>query len=177
MGKILAQELLTSPIADKNGLVTWVWQKYFQGLAPQIASFIQGTHAARLAALASSYVDGSIFQETDRGLVYLAIKGAWVYVFGTMLATQNALPTDLGPNDGTLLLFVTDFAHLLQWNGSGWQWAPGELGSDMIVQFLSGPNTVGWQACDGSAGVSSLQPDGTLAFVTVPSIAGSWYRQ
>jgi hypothetical protein len=82
-------------------------------------------------------------------------------------------------SDAGLLLFVTDYNHLLQWNGTGWQWGPGENGSGYIVAFVNPPNqAVGWVLCDGSTGVASLLGDGTLDFsTTLPNTPGSYFRQ
>jgi acyl carrier protein len=51
----------------------------------------------------------------------------------------------------------------LQWTGAGWQWGPGDDGSDYIVAFVSGPDPpTGWQACDGSTAIGRLNSDGTV---------------
>jgi hypothetical protein len=42
---------------------------------------------------------------------------------------------------------------------------------------VNAPPDNGWVPADGSAGVSQLQSDGTLASVTVPNIPGSFFRQ
>jgi hypothetical protein len=178
----LPQQIFNSPIVDQQGYVTQVWRKLFQTLPfnAQSQQLVKGTHASRKNILASGYVDGSVFDETDRGVLYAAISGSWIYFAGVMLSVQASLPdaTDLGKSDTGLLCLVTDFNHVLEWNGTSWQWAPGELGSDMIVAFLSGPSQpVGWQLCDGTQGVASLQSDGTLLSVNLPTIVGSFYRQ
>lgn len=85
----------------------------------------------------------------------------------TLQVTQADLPT-LGQASAGTLVYVTDYAHLLMWTGTGWVWAPGEIGSGYILPFLAGagPGT-GWHACDGSQ-QSVLQSDGTLKQVTLP---------
>jgi len=178
---LIPQHLFDSPISDtRTGLCTnWTWKQFFQklGTPAQIQIFSSGTHAARLNLAPSSLVPGSIFFETDRNLYYVA-NTVWRYDGGIMAVTQANLPTDLQAEDAGVLAFVTDYAHLLQWTGSGWTWGPGEQGSDMILTFLNGPSPgTGWQACDGSPNVGVLQSDGTLNFVIVPSTPGSWYRQ
>ena len=174
------QNLLRSPIADENGLVTWIWTKFFQSLPFNLKTqqLIRGTHAVRLQIFASQYADGSEFLETDRGIWYSAVGNAWKYKAGIMLTSQPGLPIDLGTNDIGFLAYVQEYAHLLMWSGAQWVWGPGDAGSDYIVPFVSGPNpATGWQACDASAGVSKLNGDGTVVQVTVPNTPGSWYRQ
>jgi hypothetical protein len=167
-------------LADDGKTVSWSWLQFFYGiaLAKNVPAFVSNTHSHRSQIPAANYANGTLFFESDRGVVYIAVNDIWHYFIGTMQDTQANLPSDLGLNDLDFLYEVTDYAHLLLWNGTGWTWGPAEDGSDFIVQFLSGPNPqTGWQKCDGSAGVGVLQSDGTLQFVTVPTIANSWYRQ
>jgi RimJ/RimL family protein N-acetyltransferase len=112
--------------------------------------------------LATSYPDGSVYFETDRTLYYVATAGVWQYLAGICRVTQANLPADFGTSgDVDVLAYVTDFAHLLRWNGSTWEWAPGEDGSDYVVAFVTGPDEpTGWHACDGSANVVRLLPTG-----------------
>lgn len=153
------------------------WLKWFQTqAAPPI--LVTAASSARASAVASTYPAGSLYYETDLGLYYIQNAGQWTYFSGILKVAQANIPQSLGTNDAGLLLYVTDFAHLLQWTGSGWQWGPGDSGSDYIVAFVNGPSPItGWQACDGSANIPRLQSDGSLGFSTVPNIAGSFYRQ
>lgn len=175
----LPQNLFSTPLVNGQGIITaQVWLKFFQGLFNSIESFLTGTHAQRLNTPPSNYALGSLYIETDRGLAYVATTAGWAYFTGTLPTLQANLPTDLGGNDVNLLAFVQDYSHLLIWTGTGWTWAPSEEGSDLIVQFLSGPSpATGWQACDGSINVPRLNFDGSLSFVIVPTTPGSWYRQ
>lgn len=162
-------------------LVSSQWMRgFFQLVALQtgVPTFVSNTHANRANIPAAGFASGTIYFETDRGVAYIAVSGTWFYFVGIMSVAQAALPTDLGIDDVNFLAEVNDYAHLLSWTGTAWTWAPGEQGSDFILPFVTGPNpAVGWQACDGSANVPSLNFDGTLAFVTVPNTPGSWYRQ
>lgn len=170
----------TTFLAPDNRTVSRQWLKFLQGiaLAANVPTFVSDTHANRSQIPAANYANGTFYFETDRDVVYIAVNGFWFYFAGIYQDTQAKLPTDLGTNDANFLYEVTDYAHLLAWNGTGWSWAPGENGSDYIVTFLNGPQpTTGWQACDGSANVGVLQFDGTLNFVTVPTSASAWYRQ
>jgi hypothetical protein len=83
--------------------------------------------------------------------------------------TQANLPT-LTSSDSGVLIYVTDYAHLLIWTGTGWTWGPGEPGSDFIQPFLNGPNpAIGWHLCDGST-INRLNFDGSLTKVTLPNL-------
>ena len=91
---------------------------------------------------------------------------------------QANLPANLTANAAGYLAYVTDYAHLLLWNGAGWQWGPGENGSGYVANFLEGAGPgVGWHACDGSQ-QNVLQSDGTLKLVTLPLMgAGGSFGQ
>lgn len=173
--------LQRTPFLSADGqTVSWQWIQWFNGVAlsKNVASFVTGTHSQRQIIPAANYADGTLFFETDRQIVYIAVSGAWFYFTGTIQTVQASLPTDLGANDLNLLVEVTDYAHLLQWTGTGWVWGPAELGSDFILLFLTGPTpATGWQVCDGSTNVPRLNSDGSLSFVTVPTTASTFYRQ
>lgn len=176
----IPQRLFQEPIADDRGLVTTTWQKFFQSLprTQKIPTIVQSTHANRATLTAGSYAQGSIYYETDRQLYYFSISNAWVYFAGILQVTQANIPTDLATPDTNLLINVTDFNHLLQWNGTGFSFAPGDSGGGYTVPFVNPPNPItGWQLADGSANVATLNGDSTLSFVTVPSIVGSYFRQ
>src|SRR6185312_12553768 len=103
----LPQQIFNSPMVDQQGFITQMWRKLFQTLPfnAQSQQLVKGTHASRKNILASSYVDGSVFFESDRSLLYMAISGAWQYFAGTLLSPQATLPdaTDLGLPDAGLL--------------------------------------------------------------------------
>jgi hypothetical protein len=160
--------------------VSWQWLQFFNKIALSSAVPVlqTGTHASRLASAPSTLASGSLFVETDRGVAYVAVSGQWFYFAGVSPTNQQNLPTDLGANDVNFLAYVQDYAHLLIWTGMGWTWAPAENGSGYIVAFISTPMpSTGWQACNGSSNVPTLDFDGTLSFVTVPNTPGSFYRQ
>lgn len=167
-------------MVDKNGLVTpGIWQKMIQTLPfnVKVPTAIEDTHANRANFAAGNYPDGSLFQETDRGLIYVALESNWFYLSGILQSVQSGLPFDFSTDDVGLPAYIQDFNHLLMWSGQKWQWYPGEVGSDFIVPFVSGPNpAVGWQACDGS-NVLKLNSDGTTTQVTLPVTPGSFYRR
>jgi hypothetical protein len=112
-------------------------------------------------------------------------------VFDTLIAQTNAisgstivnstqanlsiLAGTLTPANAGQLIYVTDYNHMLRWNGTGFEWGPGENGSGYITPFLNDPSpTTGWQVCDGS-GTTKLNSDGTVSAVTVPNYATASY--
>ena len=152
-----------------------------------------GTHNARLQTPAASVEDGAIWYETDRTVWYQFEAGAWHWIDGTYSCTQANLPTDLKANDNGFLALVTDYNHVLQWNGStpGWQAGPNWDSPGYIRGFMLDPSpATGWKLCDGNGDdgspissshpVSYLKPNGTLGTITsatmapcIPNLAGS----
>jgi hypothetical protein len=115
---------------------------------------------------------------TDGFWLFLSNIGAWIrhlqYASPLVSKTQASLAAyalTLTADDANLLVEVTDYAHILRWTGSAWQWGPGETGGGFFSPFAIAPGT-GWHACDGSS-VAYLKSDGTTANVTVPNTAGS----
>jgi hypothetical protein len=131
---------------------------------------------------------GTPILEADQGSLisstwqrFFTVLQAWVVGLEVAPSSGNAanLPSGLGAADSGLLYYASDYGHTLEWMGSGWTWAPGELGSGFIVAFASGITPVpptGWHVCDGST-VTMLNSDGTTVNVTLPSTPGSWFRQ
>ena len=193
----ITDRLWETRFVDEDGKPTRVFRDAFNKVGQQSANaaatvpqYQSGTHAFRLNnTVASKLPSGSIFYETDRTLYYINQGGVWTYLAGTMQATQSGIPSDLStltPADDGVLVFVTDFSHTLIWNhnlqlsgGTGWTWAPGERGSGEVVAFsVAGtPNlTPGWVAANGATKVQMLNPDGSISLVTVPNVAGSFFR-
>lgn len=97
--------------------------------------------------------------------------GSYVAIAGFASGTQASLPTPSASESGTLF-YVTDYRHLLLWNGSAWEWGPGDAGSGFIAAFIAAPNpATGWAVCDGAA-VNVLNPTGTTSSVTTPDLRG-----
>lgn len=88
--------------------------------------------------------------------------------------TQATLPPSLPASSAGMIYFVSDFNHLLQWDGTKWIWAPGENGSGYISSFLISPTGAGWHLCDGSI-VHRLNSDGSVSNVTLPNYAIAAY--
>ncbi len=66
----------------------------------------------------------------------------------TLRATQSQLAGLPGLFTGAIVV-VTDYNHVLRWNGSGYEWGPGDAGSGMIQFFDVAPAGVGWKLIDG----------------------------
>jgi len=118
-----------------------------------------------------------MFFEKDRSVFYIASPSAWVYFSGTAQANLDSIPQDLGASDTGFLFNVLDLAHTLQWDGVMWQWAARDTGNGFTKSFVSSPNPLtGWHAADGASGVNVLQSNGGIVPVTVPNVAGAFFR-
>lgn len=134
----------------------------------------------------ASYPVGTLFVISNHNNVAYQVQivagsNAWVYFEGTYSVVQSGVSgvkgfngAALGTNDTGLLINVTDYAHILQWNGSAFGWGPGELGSGYFQDFAVAPSGSGWQLCDGSA-VHYLLATGALSggTVTLPNTNSS----
>lgn len=93
---------------------------------------------------------------------------------GIVVGTLAEQPTNLTPDEDGLLYFVTDYGHLVRWNGSlaVWKFGPGDPGNGYFADYAITPQAVGWALCDGSAtnylvvGASAL----TTAAITLPDL-------
>jgi hypothetical protein len=131
-----------------TGIVTPTWHRYLAGLT--LLRALTGTHAQRLTTPASDYNAGTLFFETDRGVLYVVDAAAWKPVKGSEIQDTLAnAPTDLTANDAGFLFYVSDFHHRVRWDGAAWQWAcgcrPGQYGD-----FDSDPGA-GWILANGTA--------------------------
>ena len=136
------------------------------------------------APLGSLYfaIDPAAGVSADRAVVYVRmIIGAavgWVYLCGYWPVVLASLSSSgLGANDTNLLAWITDYSHLLRWNGSAWEWGPSDPGSGFYQLFEAAPSGFGasaWQICDGST-VARLNADGTTTNVTVPDVTTAAY--
>lgn len=94
------------------------------------------------------------------------------------IAQLNVL--GLGAGDDGYLARVTDgFNHVVRWDGSAWQWGPGDAGNGYKYEFFaSTPSSDMWALCDGS-GTTYLTGIGTgtlaaSAFTTPTITAGTF---
>ena len=108
----------------------WVWSGTAWILAVQWT--FEDTHANRVANYApGSYVLGTWFYETDRGVWYTNDgtfgSSAWIYKLGTMRGTlgTDQRPAGLGTNDTGFLFYGTDWMVTYRWSGSAWVYQGG----------------------------------------------------
>jgi hypothetical protein len=95
-----------------------------------------------------------------------AVSSAPVHGLGaSRVGTFSNLPVGLGVADTGFIFYATDAGHAWMWNGSGWQWAPGDPGSGWIAGFESDPGA-GWKPCDGSAATVYTSSGGTASVPT-----------
>lgn len=176
---LLPRHFFNQPFIDDGGRLDANIAKVFQEL-PKAASLkvdsgTKGTHMERSALSAAKIAQGNLWHESDRTITYAVVDDTWEYRAGIYHIDQEHLPVDLAAPDTGFLVNVIDFAHLLRWNGTGWEWGPGDHGSGFFASFAAGvtPGT-GWVADDGST-VSMLNSDGSLSDVTLPTDA-SYFR-
>jgi hypothetical protein len=94
-----------------------------------------------------------------------------VYTQSTQ-ANLATLAATLGTTNAGLLVWVTDYNHVLEWTGSAYQWGPGENGSAYFQGFAVAPTGNGWHVCNG-AFVNYLKSDGTLGGAVLPNTAAT----
>ena len=113
------------------------------------ASITSGSHAMRLGRPISGFPSGSIFIESDRNnIAYQVQNNSWCYVGGVFKAAFASAPVGLVANDSGFLWNVSDYAHLLRFTGTGWEFvdaAGGYIEGRVVI-----PDGSGWQLCDGS---------------------------
>ena len=88
---------------------------------------------------------------------------------GIAICTQATFP-DLSTLAANSLILVTDFAHLILWDGSAATFA--DDGNDYYVLGTRSTDSPGWHAVDGST-VDILNPDGTLTSKTLLNVDAS----
>lgn len=169
----------TKPL-DDTGFFVYAWRRFFQDLElfrQNAPTYFFSSHAGRVTTNPLNVGQGTIYYETDRTVSYIATPSIWQYFAGIYGDVLTNLPVDLDGPDVGFLFYSTDFAHLLQWNGNGWQWGPGENGSGYIMTFVNPPSPlIGWHVCDGS-NVQRLLSNGTTTSATLPVTAGAYFRQ
>lgn len=161
--------LFLSSLPASIGSLLTVVKGYFA-----VGPVISDTHANRANYSAATY-QRFPFLETDRNLLYVSNGTNWIYMAGEMAVTQSAvsaIAAALTTADTGLMLDVTDYGHRLRWDGTDFEWAPGDSGSGMTQLFEIDPTGAGWHLYDGST-VNYLKADGTTGSVTLPNLAGS----
>ncbi len=125
--------------------------------------------------------DGVVIQfaplTTDNGVLFRYSEGdfKWHYMVGQFSRTQSQLVTlaaVLNTNHVGVLVDVTDYAHILRWTGSAWEYADPSDPATRIEGFFVDPGT-GWHLCDGTSNVAYLKSDGTTTTVTLPNLTSA----
>lgn len=89
-----------------------------------------------------------------------------------IVCTQATFPT-LTSGSIPVFVFVTDYVHMLYWDGTTSVFCGDQSG--LIHWAQSDPGT-GYQLCDGST-VNRLNADGTITSVTVPDATTAWFLE
>jgi hypothetical protein len=146
VAKLVAPELQATGAAPLN-----VSNLLPGGAAGGIA--IVGTHSDRLSLYpATKYPAGQLYYEIDRSVFYIVRNfggGAltWTYASGMLSGPRASHPADLGSADVGFLFNVSDYVHLVRWDGVAW-----ELVDAIGGYFLDSAITrgAGYQLCDGT---------------------------
>lgn len=165
-------------VTDRNGVATRDFHKLQLALVQNVNTqpdVLAISNAQRQALDVSVYPQGSLVYVIDRQVTYVLIGADWIYASGYMRDIRTNAPTDLRPTDAGFLMYLTDFHHLVEWNGTMWQFGPGDNGNGYFQDFASLPSPIeGWTLCDGR-GSSYLGPAETLAIIpfVTPDLVGS----
>lgn len=152
----------------------------FWKLQVATAAPIYDTHANRVNYPAANYPLGTTYFEIDRTNVTYVIQdvagtNTWMFYNGVMVDVLANIPT-LGVNDVNFQFQATDFDHIWTWNGTAWNFAPGNS-SDYYAITDTGSAPVGgvWGKADGSTYTVSLNDATTYSKVS-SVFAGQWLR-
>lgn len=77
---------------------------------------------------------------------------------------------------GAQVWISAPFNHLLRFNGTAFDFAPGDAGSGYMVEFLMPPVAPGWVNCDGST-TTQLLPTGEVAEQVLPNTPSMYFRR
>lgn len=145
------------------------------GGLPGVQQVFQGTHQQRISNFPAAAYANDLFFETDRLSLYVSNGSAWSLIRGRFNQNQSQIAAlGLGSGDNGMLLYVSDFAHLLSWNGTGFNYADGDV-PGRIEGFLVDPAGNGWALCNG-ANTTYLQANGTTANITLPDLVSNATR-
>ena len=141
------------------------------------ASF--GSFETRYSDLTASDA-GLTYRESSRSSIASVVPspiyewdGAnWIWQSGEFARTQAqlaALATTLTANDAGALVVVTDYAHIFQWQGAGWAYAPDDSMDAGCTNWGPQPLAGVWYPYDGAAH-NVLKSDGTLLSVATINV-------
>jgi hypothetical protein len=141
---------------------------------PFNTALVEDTHAHRISNYTPPPSNNTLYYETDTTVSYLSVSGFWNYFSGIYPRLQGQLAAyaaTLTVHDVGTVVNVTDYAHLLQWNGSGWSFY-GNDQSKYIVLAPSSPAGGIWHPCDGGT-YGCLNADGSTSNVVTPNWNGT----
>lgn len=118
---------------------------------------------------------------------YEYFKGIWQFMIAVRASPKQLLQADLARFTAKLQqnktqpgvqIWITDFGHVLRWDGAAWDFAPGTERSNWyaLFQATGDPPGTGWHLADGAT-VTYLRSTGDLGTVTIQTIANTWYRR
>lgn len=122
------------------------------------------------------YDDGFMFRSKDHlvcerwsgsALNFTWASGVTIAPF-TVLATLAAV---LVASEVGWPVYDTTYQHMWYWNVSGWNYAPGDCGSQYIVMAPSAPAGGVWYPCDGTGHLCTTATGGTTT-ITPPNYNG-----
>jgi hypothetical protein len=110
-----------------------------------ILTVIQDVHSKRKQDMVEGAAPGSLFLETDRGVIYIrrmtGVSNAWWWLGGIMFATFANQPADLKATDLGFLFHATDTYREYRWSGTAW--AETTQGNDAQIAYASGNLVLG----------------------------------
>lgn len=130
--------------------------------------------------------DMRLFEALDRISAYLKSLGSFADSLSAAGITsgnylQASLPTNLTVLNKGFLANVTDYNHVLMWDGGKWVAGPNWDEPCYIRGFMVNPSGMGWKLCDGNGDdgnpigvahpVAYLKSDGTLGSIISSTIA------
>ena len=121
--------------------------------------------------IASSVVGGTSLVVTSppgnaNGIGYSVPRGAWFYATGMYTNGLASIPADLDVTDANYCFGSNDYNHSYIWNGTAWNFSPGDPGSAFIVGSVSPPLGGPWALCDGSTTVCATGNGSTTSVIT-----------
>lgn len=155
-GRSLDPVQLKKTSATRQDAIAFALNQRSNGLGLSSFAVLQDTFLNLPHYPAGNYPLGQLYEVlTDRpGLWYVVrmVNGvnAWCYGSGTVHDSRsNVAGYGLGANDAGLLAHLTDYAHLVEWDGTHFHIVDGEGG--YIVDAIHAKSGAGWVLCDGSA--------------------------
>ena len=90
-------------------------------------------------AATKNYVDSVI----PTALKATILPSNLVTLYTSTQGGLTSLTAKLTAQASGVLVYISDYNHVLQWSGSAWDWGPGDLGSGYLQAFDVDPTGVG----------------------------------